>query len=308
MNTRRIVVSCFAATLVSIPGFAAVVAPYIPDAATIALYHFDELPGASDPGNPFVNFGNGGAGLDLSNTGGPDGRDNTGGGGYGAAGYTGFGSSFNALNAGNGTHHSEGTSQALGGGAGTSGSLAQSSLQGSDGAFTYEAIINFTGITLEQTILAHDGLNGSRGFLFRVAVGNLSFYNGATETTRVIPTTGDHAFAPGSWFHIAVSYNGQAGVANNATLYWTALGSTATQANSLGSFTLASDVANATNPLAVGATTRFPFRFEGGLIDEVRISSVARGANEFIFVPEPGSASLLLTGLAAAAVRRPRRR
>jgi hypothetical protein len=44
-----------------------------------------------------------------------------------------------------------------------------------------------------------------------------------------------------------------------------------------------------------------------GLIDEIRISDIARGPGELIFVPEPGTALLVMSGFAAILLR-PRRR
>ena len=44
-----------------------------------------------------------------------------------------------------------------------------------------------------------------------------------------------------------------------------------------------------------------------GLIDEIRISDIARGPGELIFVPEPGTALLVLNGFGAILLR-PRRR
>ncbi|MDA3873764.1 MAG: DUF5060 domain-containing protein [Kiritimatiellae bacterium] len=249
---------------------------------TIAWYHFDEEPGASDPGNPIVNTGSAGAVLNLTDTGGPDGRNNTGAGGYGATGYPRFRNAFDVLASGNGSYDDSSSGSALGGGLQTATAVPQSTLQGSDGAFTYEAMIRLGGITNEQTILAHDGDNGNRGFLFRVVTGTLSFYNGSSSITAAIPDNGDHAFAADEWFHAAVSYTGEAGVSGNLVFYWTALASESQTANQIGSATLSADlVGSVSNKLGVGTTTRNPFRFGAGLVDEVRISGEAKAADDF---------------------------
>ena len=255
----------------------------------IAHYTFDETAGTADPGNPIVNRGVGGASLNLSDTGGPDGRNNTGAGGYGATGLAGFGTAFDVLASGDGTRHAASGGSSVGGGLTTAAAVPQSALQGADGAFTYEALIRIAGTAEEQTILSHDG-SSTRGFLFRVTGGKLSLYTGAAEATATIPTSGAHAFAAGQWFHVAVAYTGAGGVAGNLRFYWTALAATPapTEANLVGTATLAADLAaGATNLLGVGTTTRSPFRFElGGLIDDVRISGVAHAPSSFaIFAP-----------------------
>jgi hypothetical protein len=281
--------------------------PYVSDGNTIGLYHFDESSGAADPGNPFVNSGSGGTSLNFTNTGGPDGRDNSGGGGYGAATYSGFGTAFGALAAGDGTYHTGTSGSSTGGGAATAAGVTQTALQGADGAFTYEAIINLSANTTdEQTILAHDG-STTRGFLFRVTGGKLSLYDVNETVDATIPTTGPHAFNASKWYHVAVAYDGNAGVAGNTTFYWTAMDSGASQTNAIGTGTISADLTGTvSNPLGVGGTTRSPFRFETELVDEVRISSVARGPNDFL-VPEPATVSLLGAGGMLLGLRRRRR-
>ena len=102
---------------------------------------------------------------------------------------------------------------------------------------------------------------------------------------------------------MAVSYSGDASAANNLTFYWTRLDAGATQANVLGTATLTADLADTiSNQLVVGSPSRSPYRFEmKGAIDEVRVSDVARTADQFIFtaVPEPSTWALLACGLTA---------
>jgi len=82
---------------------AGVKGPYTADANTLHLYHFDEAAGPADPGTPFADSVVANP-YPLTNTGGPDGRDNTGAGGYAAPAFSGFGSAFDALNSGTGAH------------------------------------------------------------------------------------------------------------------------------------------------------------------------------------------------------------
>lgn len=280
---------------------AAIIGPYTADSNTIALYHFDESSGT------IVNFGSGGSSLDMTDTGGASGRGG-GGGGYGETAYSGFGSSFNVWDSGIGGYN--GSTNSSGGGLRTAGAMAQSSLQGSNGEFTYEALIRVDGIAVEQNIISHDG-SSTRGFLFRILTGgSLALYNGSSDVSAPIPLTGEHAFVAGDWFHVAVTYSGQDATAGNIKFYWTALSSSATQANQIGGngLTLAADLlGTGSNNLGIGTTTRMPFRLQPEIVDEVRISNIARTADQFIFIPEPGATALLIFGGLGLLARRRQR-
>jgi|GEM_PF-523793 Inosine-uridine nucleoside N-ribohydrolase len=266
-----------------------------PVPGVVAWYRFEESPGEGDPGAAIVNHGDAGSLLNLVNTGGPDGRDNVGAGGYGAPGPDGRGHAFDVLASGDGVYHSASDGSPTGGGLTTSASVPQSALQGADGAFTYEALVKVPGIQAEQTILAHDGAS-TRGFLFRIQNGRLSFYTGAGSITAEIPTSGPHAFAADRWFHVAITYDGREGTADNVCFYWTSLSATPrpTAANLVGTATLAADLPGGVmNLLGVGTTTRSPFRFElAGLIDEVGISARARTAEELASFGAPSNADM----------------
>ncbi len=189
---------------------------------------------------------------------------------------------------------------------------------GPDGAFTFEMVVKLDqlpqeapGIALDLLTMEGDGSDRmfawkieKEGFLVFIPLPHCGASGGAIAT---IPTQGIHKPDTGSWFHVAVTYNGRAGVANNLKLYWTRVGSGATAANYIGGGTLSSDLNGLVGDLAVGNEAR---EFSGnaeaepfpGLVDEVRISGVARHPGDFFFVPldqrrpAPATADVAATG------------
>jgi signal transduction histidine kinase len=172
---------------------------------------------------------------------------------------------------------------------------------GEDGAFTFELLVRPEVRPQDAEVVAlglisMDGDGEDRVFNFRIEKqGFLAFITlphcGATGGGLAsIPTTGPHAYQIGEWFHVAVTYDGNAGVTNNLKLYWTRIGSEAVRANLIGRGTLSNDLNGNTGDLAIGNEARsFSGNAEGepfpGLIDEVRISSVARDPADYCFVP-----------------------
>jgi hypothetical protein len=165
-------------------------------------------------------------------------------------------------------------------------------------------------------ILTGEGDVGTDGrpFQFRVvqvgitAAGDaaspkLEFHNIAFQTGNqlygVIPTTGPHAINNTDWFHVAVAYNGVDFEAENLKFYWSRLDPSVTQANQLATVdatgapavTWMTDLFQTPHDFAIGGETRNNGTGFGegenfyGQIDEVRISSVARGPDQFLFGP-----------------------
>jgi len=176
--------------------------------------------------------------------------------------------------------------------------------QGADGSFTLEALVKFDSLPTTWTsptmgeIICMEGdgsLTQDRVFQFRIDTSNaatpkLQFQRLNTATQSVaadVPLTGDHAVDTTSWFHVAVTYDGNAGTAGNMKLYWTKVVPGTAAANLLGSGSLTSDFpAGIQGDLSLGNEARSsggstePFR---GSIDEVRISSIARADSGFLF-------------------------
>lgn len=173
-------------------------------------------------------------------------------------------------------------------------------IMGDDGAFTIEALIKFDRLPSEApgvalTIVSMDSESIERVFNFRIEKpGFLSFTPFSGKSLRggglaTIPVSGPNAINTRDWFHVAVSYDGHEGSAGNLKLYWTRLVPGLATASLLGSGTLISDLSRDLGDFAIGNTGRTvlgkkecnPFP---GLIDEVRISGIARSANDFFFV------------------------
>ena len=156
---------------------------------------------------------------------------------------------------------------------------------GGNTPFTLEALIRPTQISSStgQEIICTDSSAGSRAFQFRIISSTLAFQfiTGSQSFSRAIPTTGSDAFVAGTWYHVALTYDG-----TTATLYWTKLDPSNGAAHVLTSAALnmpASDGA-VTGPLIIGNENRTAAgeQFQGS-IDEVRISNVARGSGQMQF-------------------------
>lgn len=177
---------------------------------------------------------------------------------------------------------------------------------GTNGAFTLEALIrpDFHPLALavppdtsrDMQVISADAEESVRLFQFRLfwsSANNpnpqLQFINIGSPIqtlTANLPTTGSNAITASNWFHVAVTYNGQPDTPGNLKLYWTCAETNRIRADLLASLRM-------TNPLPVG-TADWGIGNEGratggasgnfvGLMDEVRFSSVAREADDFLF-------------------------
>lgn len=173
-------------------------------------------------------------------------------------------------------------------------------IAGSGGAFTIEALVRFEELPREAPGVAHDIVSmdddgNTRVFNFRIEKpGFLSFIPFSGPTVRggglaTIPETGPNAINMKDWFHVAVTYDGNDGTPGNLKLYWTRVVPGLQSASLLGSGTLAADLSRMLGDFVIGNTGRTiqghrecnPFP---GIIDEVRISDIARDPTDFFIV------------------------
>lgn len=203
-------------------------------------------------------------------------------------------------------------------------------LAGADGAFTYDAVvrIDFDPSVVQTTAIAsepmqilsmEDDTAAGRVFQFRIvprgtlnvgAAPTLEFVNlhaevGVQTITAPLPLTGAEALVQGAWYHVAVTYNGADATSGNLKLYWTRMDNTRTAATELLSAQLTADLVTTTGVFCVGNEGRAGAAGVGGtaanfvgLIDEVRISSIARASTGFYFTnsaPPASPTSLIAT-------------
>jgi len=202
---------------------------------------------------------------------------------------------------------------------------------GPSGAFTYEAVVQITydpkqnlGTTAvggnnrntPLTIIAGEGnSNPLRIFQFRLdpvgfnpnaggftspllepALEFINLHQNSSIQNIIIPLTTNifnspDAIVQNGWYHVAVTYNGQPGIANNINFYWTLMDSNRTSASFVGSATMNFNLSTGTPNFVVGNSGRNPGGNSAnpvnanflGLIDEVRISKVALSAGQMMF-------------------------
>ncbi|HKK18856.1 MAG TPA: LamG-like jellyroll fold domain-containing protein [Opitutales bacterium] len=257
------------AAMLTLPGagHAAIVAPYTADANTLHLWNFNEASGATSAADSA-----GSVALVAANNA-----------TFGNASFSGFGNAGSTSAADN---------------AGFLSTNSYAPPVGTGGAFTYEAIINVSTITDQQQIFSMDA-NDDRAFQFRILSGNLDFVKiggGVESVSAAIPTSGADAFVANEWFHVAVTYNGSENTADNLNLYWTRVDASRTATSLIGSGILTADLSGNTQ-IGVGndgRTSGGQDKNIQGLIDEVRISGIARASDEMLFaVPEPSSFALI---------------
>ena len=197
-------------------------------------------------------------------------------------------------------------------GSGNVGTASPFTFAGSDGAFTFEALVqigfnptNFFRSQPCQILNCDADGTGTRVFQFRLLpvgypggggdtnVVRIEFINGTTTAAVVpIPTNGPDAIVSNSWYHIAVTYNGAANTTSNLLFYWTLLATNRTAASCIYGTNLVSDlpgVSSATTIFSVGNSARNPGGGSGpaaanfpGNIDEVA-SAAWRAARTNLF-------------------------
>jgi BNR repeat-containing family member len=276
----------------------AALSPYNVDGATLHLWHLDE------PSTPCIDSAAGGTNLTAL----------SGGATLNANSFPGFGTALSTFDSGQVGTEATNRNAALSAlplATDTSDNVSMAFANPTNGAFTFEAIVrvdfnpllNMASRGSGMQIISGEGnVDADRVFQWRLdpagvgggdnSVPRIEFINirqnsGLQSIIMPIPTNGPNAIASNRWFHVAVAYNGNENVAGNISFYWTLLDTNATEANLIGSDDLFSD-------LVAGVSCDFTVGNEGrstggssdnwiGLIDEVRISSMARGPLEFYF-------------------------
>ncbi len=317
MNFYRVFLLIVTTCLVGLP-VRGVVAPYTVDSSTLHLWHFDE----TSP--PCVDSASGGTNLTYI----------AGGATQSIASYSNGSVSFtNCVSFGTLT-----TSNAVIFPIGSAyvGTPIPFTYAGATGAFTYEATVqiqfnptNNYSLTPDRNepcqIMNCDADNsGTRVFQFRLdpvgfAAGGrntnvcgIEFINGTTTVAVApIPTNGPDAIATNEWYHVAVTYNGNPGTTSNLLFYWTLLDPSRTNADCIYGTNMTSDLPGtsaSTTVFSVGNSARNPSGGTGpasanflGNLDEVRISSVARAANQMLFT-SGASSSLSVSATVIAPV------
>jgi hypothetical protein len=285
--------------------------PYTADANTLFLFHLDEAAGGSATTNAGLLGGLAYTVSEIVPTSSPPLVTDV----LGASAYTNFGSAatfgpgemigFDYNN--NGRYDGDG-----GGGQLSADSFPLSVLNMGNGGqtpWTLEAMICPSSINLSnQEIICTDSSassSTSRGFQFRLdSAGqlelNLIAINNGDLKTAIPSVAADpvNGFVPNNWFHVAAVYDG-----NNVVLYWTKVLPSTVAANpiSTNAVPVGSSFGAVQGSLGLGNRTRSPaIEYFQGLIDEVRISNVARAANQMLFSSGSSTLSVSATAITPA--------
>ncbi len=254
--------------------------PYTWDANTVFLFHFDEPAGASAATNTgslegaaySVNMTTASSTQPVVTT------------VLGAAGFAGFGNAANLNTSGYMIGYDADASGAYNGETAEAFSMSQLNMgNGGPTPWTLEAMIYPSATNANQEIISTDSSAGNRGFQFRLNTAGqleLNLIAAGINPKTAIPAAGPNAFVPNNWYHVAATYDG-----SRIILYWTKVTSTFNGGNAISTniVTVAASFGAVQGPLVIGNENRGPsgenFR---GLIDEVRISNIARAASDML--------------------------
>lgn len=251
-------------------------APYQADADTVLLFHLDEIPGASVAVNPGTAGWNGIAvDTQVTSTAVFTGASGVFGRAASLTDTRGVGVDFD----GNGAFATDGPDR-----------FDFTGLTGTGRSFTVEALLKpaMADFTNHAQIWSGDSLLlGHRGFQFRINDAEKLEYNGLDFGGGNVVATLPPLKA-GTWYHAALTYTELWQTAGQGMfrMYWTELGTGAEEAQLLHSWTAAAITPAVVTQLVLGNEGRGVLN-EGfpGLIDEARVSRVARAAGDFIFNP-----------------------
>jgi hypothetical protein len=290
---------------------AAVSGPYLVDANTVHLWHFDEalVTPNNSAGRQYPNDAPGVITPWRLDNGYYDATYQSG--IMGGTAYSGFGGAGVLDHSPNYFEFRKGNNDygiPPGGTGGTN--ITSTQLLGStSGAFTIDGMIRWDGGQGGSTAgnILNCGDNSSTGKLRLVMqnAGTVPVFtiglpnNQSFTTTAAIPT-----LTTSDWYHFAMTFDGNNAGGSPLNFYWTKVDPLATQANLVQTFSSNSTTAyDVQNSFQIGWWGGSNF---DGLVDEVRISNVARSADGMIFIPEPSTTLSCLLGSAVLLLRRRR--
>lgn len=164
------------------------------------------------------------------------------------------------------------------------------SLMGADGAFTWEMVIRpeeAASSSAGNQLLMHRNGGGIQLKLYYGGGVYLQLWDGVqiAFNQRVDGSSlGNNEYATNEWFHVAVAYDGN----GNGTVYWTRLDENyAGTANMITTYT-GSDIGfSADQAIGFAGKVWNGGDVFNGTVDEIRISDIARAADDFLQPPEP---------------------
>lgn len=275
---------------------AEIIGPYSVDANTLHLWHIE------DTDVPVLDASGVATPIDLTSLG------TAAGGSLGAASYSpAFGKAYTGVGVANTGLFAKTPTNS------TADNTSTASLRNATtGAFTYELIFraDFDPTVTPAIIqlISNDNDSGERDFQFTMVHSgtgnnfNLEFIE-ISPSTLAFPSS-NFPVVQGHWYHAAVTYDGNENTADNLKLYWTDMTTNAAngRATLVGTANMPSDLTATESDFAIAAEARNGGGGNTGqivgLVDEVRISDIARAANQFIFIPEPAGAGLCMLGIA----------